>query len=106
MTLAVLLTCLITSLTPGQDPWPALSLKPADAVPDSLAQAGVLVTPSPGALDVVVGLTCQGTPRASYMAHGAVVKIRIQPGSAQAPCSATGPLRAYSAHVGKLKPKR
>src|SRR3954452_8277977 len=106
MTLAALLTLLITSLSPAQDPWPALSLTPADAAPDSLAQAGLVVTPNPGGLDVVVGLTCQGTRRASYLVHGAVVKIRIQPSGAQGPCLASGPVRAYSAHVSKLKPKR
>lgn len=106
MTLAALLTLLITSFTPAQDPWPALSLKPAESAPDSLAQAGVLVTPTPGGLDVLVGLTCQANPRASYRVHGAVVKIRIQPTDVKGPCPAGGPMRAYSARLSKLKPKR
>lgn len=114
MTLAALLTLLLTSLTPAgapapvpaQDPWPALALRPADAAPDSLAEAGVLVTPTAGGLDVLVGLTCQANPRAGYQVHGAVVKIRVQPADAKGSCPADGPLHAYSAHVTKLKSKR
>jgi hypothetical protein len=106
MPLAALLTLLLTSSMPAQDPWPALSLTPAAEAPDSLAQAGVLLNPTPGGLDVVMGLTCQTTPRASYLVKGAVVKIRIEPSKAQSPCPAGGPIRAYSAHLKKLKPKR
>lgn len=106
MTLTAILMFLLTSSAPAQDPWPALSLSPAAAAPDSLAQAGLLLNPTPGGLDVVVGLTCEATPRASYLVKGAVVKIRIEPSKTQGPCPANGPIRAYSAHVSKLKPKR
>jgi hypothetical protein len=114
MTLMAGLMLLLASWTPavvpaaGQDPWPALRLTPAESPSDSLVQAGLLLAPTPGGIDVTVAIEkpCQAAPRASYQVHGAVVKIRFQQSSGRAPCSTSGTPQAYRAHLSGLKSKR
>ena len=100
---------LIGTLSIGalQDEWKPMALTQLDQLPDSSNAAGLVLTPSPGAIDIVVGVDnpCQGKIRASYQYHGAVVKIRLVAPPPDRRCPGHRP-EAYQAAVTKLKPKR
>jgi hypothetical protein len=100
---------LIGALSLGtlQDEWKPMALTLLDQPPDSGDAAGLVLTPSPGAIDIVVGVDnpCQAKIRASYQYHGAVVKIRLTGPPVDRRCGGHRP-EVYRASVTKLKQKR
>jgi hypothetical protein len=100
---------LIGALSIGalQDEWKPMALTQLDQPPDSSDAAGLVLTPSAGAIDIVVGIDnpCQAKIRASYQYHGAVVKIRLTGPPTDRRCPGHRP-EGYQASVTKLKPKR
>jgi hypothetical protein len=106
--IVVLATSAAATSAAAQDAWPALPLATEESPPDSLVQAGLLLTPTPGGIDVAIAVakSCAAAPHASYLAHGAVVKIRLQQAAGRSPCAASGPPQAYRTSVSRLKPKR
>ena len=95
------------SIARVQDEWKPLALTRLDQPPDSSDAAGLVLTPTPGAIDVLVGVDnpCQAKMTATYQPHGAVVKIRLIGPPADRHCSGHRP-EAYRASVTGLKKKR
>jgi hypothetical protein len=92
----------------AQDEWRQLPLSRVELSADSTIAAGIELVPSPGAIDVVIGLAnaCKGPVSATYQARGAVVKIRVAGLAAPRQCPAAYRTEAYRARVAGLKPKR
>jgi len=105
---ACILLLSAASLAAQQDEWLKLSLSPVDAPVDSLVAAGLTLSPESHALELVVGFdnACQAKVRATYQAHGAVVKIRLEGPPAVRQCPAVHRPEAYRARISGLKAKR
>jgi hypothetical protein len=101
------------STGPLQDEWKPMALtridQPADSgqAGDSSDAAGLVLTPSPGAIGIAVTVDnpCQAKIRAAYQYHGAVVKVRLIGPPADRRCAGHRP-ETYQASVTKLKQKR
>jgi hypothetical protein len=96
------------SLVPRQDEWRTLPLARLDTPADSLIAAGLTVLPESSGLQVIVGFdnSCQAKVTATYQAHGAVVKIRLNGPPVVRQCPGVDRPEAYRARVAGLKPKR
>jgi hypothetical protein len=108
MRLALCILAGTTWATPSQDEWRPLALTRLDLPADSAVVAGVQLAPSPGTIDIVIGVdkACQGKVGATYQARGAVVKIRLDAPPVSRQCPALDRPQAYRAQVVGLKAKR
>jgi len=102
---AVLIAAL--SLGAAQDDWKPLALTRADAAPDSTAEVGLVLTSTPGTIDLglVVDNPCGAKLGTTYQPHGAVVKVRLIGPPADRHCAGRR-LEAYQAVVKGLRPKQ
>jgi hypothetical protein len=84
-----------------------MALSRVDQPPDSGEAGSLVLTPSPGAIDIALGVDnpCQARIRATYQSHGAVVKVRLIGPPADRRCPGHLP-ETYQGSVTKLKQKR
>jgi hypothetical protein len=90
-----------------QDEWKPLVLAPVEPAPDSAAAVGLTLTPSPGTIDIVLGVDnpCQAKITATQQPHGAVVKIRLIGPPTDRRCPGQK-IETYKATVSGLKQKQ
>jgi hypothetical protein len=108
MKLAFLFVACLVSTAAAQDDWRPLRIERVESLPDGAITTEFALTPSPGALEIVVApeRSCQSKPTATYHVRGAVVMIRIDGPTPERPCTPTHAPVALSARVAGLKPKR
>lgn len=90
-----------------QDDWKPLALVPVDPTPDSSATVGLSLTPSPGTIEIGLGVDnpCQVKITATQQPHGAVVKIRLLGPPTDRRCPGQK-IETYKATVTGLKKKQ